>query len=227
MERDRGSATLQRYVIKRVADGQYGNELRMPERVCTPCPFMDFSSDSIQTLSVTCEKTKNSRVILLRQHWIDTPCTPGAYVHVIGDFDRYGQCIVDNAQNMLILHPDHLISSTVVGDSFTCIRKSVLQDRVKATSDPNQSLVYGHILHEIFQEALRYNGWDDDFMDKTIRSTVTNHLEAIYEINIEHAAAVDQLKGRITDLQAWARIFVAAKPKVSFMEVRLYTSDLT
>ena len=152
--------------------------------------------------------------MILRQAWIQSPCSPESFVHVIGQFDRYGQCVIDNQQNLLILHPDHLISSTVVGDSFTCTRKAVLQDRVKATSDPNQSTIYGHLLHEIFQEAMRANQWDDDFMAVTIDALATQYLETLFEIQIEHAVAVEQLKARVTDLQAWAEIFISAKPKV-------------
>ena len=161
-----------------------------------------------------CERTKTSKVILLRQAWIESPCTPGSYIHVVGDFDRLGQCIIDNTNNLLVLHPDHLISSTVVGDSFTCIRKAVLQDRVKATSDPNQATVYGHMLHEIFQEAMRANQWDDNFMTTLIETIATRYLETLYEINVQHITAVEQLKARAADLQAWAHIFVSAKPKV-------------
>ena len=173
----------------------------------------------VQVLCVQCEQTKSFRVVLLRQLWADTPCSPGACVHVVGEFDHRGQCIIDNAQNLLILHPDHLISATVVGDSFTCIRKAVLQDRVKATSEANQSIVYGHILHEIFQEALRANQWDDDFMTELIQRVATKHLEALFEVNIEHPIAVEQLKARAVDLQAWAEIFVAAKPKVCSIQL--------
>lgn len=116
----------------------------------------------------------------------------------------------------MILHPDHLISSTVVGDSFTCTRKAVLQDRVKATSDANQSTIYGHMLHEIFQEAMRDNRWDDEFMATTIETLATQYLETLFEVQIEHAVAVEQLKARANELQGWAEIFVSAKPKVGF-----------
>ncbi|KAL9126579.1 MAG: hypothetical protein Q9217_004393 [Psora testacea] len=132
---------------------------------------------------------------------------------IVRRFDRYGQCVVDNTQNLLILHPDNLISSTVVGDSFTCIRKAVLQDRVKATSDANQATVYGHMLHEIFQDVLRANKWDDEFMTARIEIIVTRYLEALFEINIERGMAVEQLKARVRDLQIWAKIFIAASPK--------------
>lgn len=136
-------------------------------------------------------------------------------MHVVGGFDRYGQCLVDNSQNLLILHPDHLISSTVVGDSFTCTRKAVLQDRVKATSNPNQAMIYGNMLHEIFQEALKANRWDDDFMSTLIEQTCSRFLESLFEISIEQVMAADQLKARAKDLQAWAAIFVSMRPKVS------------
>ena len=90
----------------------------------------------------------------------------------------------------------------------------MLQDRVKATSDANQATLYGHLLHEIFQEALRANRWDDDFMSALIDTVTTRHLETLFEINVDHTTAVEQLKARAADLQAWAAIFVSAKPKV-------------
>jgi len=123
--------------------------------------------------------------------------------------------VVDNLQNLLVVHPDHLISTTVVGDSFTCIRKSVLQDRIKATSDASQATAYGHMLHEIFQEAMRSNRWDDEFMTSTIETICRRYLETLYEIQLEMPLAAEQLKARAADLQAWAEIFVSAKPNVS------------
>lgn len=90
----------------------------------------------------------------------------------------------------------------------------MLQDRVKATSDANQSTIYGHMLHEIFQEAMRANRWDDEFMATTIETLATQYLETLFEVQIEHAVAVEQLKARANELQGWAEIFVSAKPKV-------------
>lgn len=160
------------------------------------------------------EETKLGKAIFLRQAWLETPCHPESYVHLIGDFDRLGQCVVDNTQNLLILHPDHLISSTVVGDSFTCTRKAVLEARVKATSDANQATLYGHLLHEIFQEALRANKWDDGFMTSLIERIATRSLESLFELQIELPIAIEQLRARAVDLQTWAEIYVAAKPRV-------------
>lgn len=167
-------------------------------------------------LSVQGDSLKLSKAVILRQHWTDTPCLTGFYISVIGEFDRYGQCIVDNTQNLLILHPDHLTSATVVGDSFTCMRKAVLGDRVKATSDASQGTLYGHMLHEIFQESLRVNRWDDEWMASCIEKVASHHLEGLFELSIESSLAVEQLKARSVDLQAWAQIFISETPKVGF-----------
>ena len=172
------------------------------------------STDSEKVLLVQSEKTKQNKVITVRQSWYDSPYSPGSYVHLIGDFDHAGQCVVDESQNLLILHPDHLISATVVADSFSCTRRAVLQDRVKATSEPSEPQIYGHILHEVFQEAMKANRWETEWLTNIVERAATRYLETLFEINVELVKAVDHLKSKVADLQSWAEIFVSAKPKV-------------
>lgn len=167
-----------------------------------------------QVLAVEDEETKMSKAITLRQSWTDTRCTKGSYVHVIGQFSSTGQCVIDDAHNMLILHPDHLISALVVADSFGCIRRAVLQDRVKATSDASPPTVYGTMLHEIFQEALKANTWDKDALTAIIELVVSKHIEDIYQINLSVAHVTDHLLSKMPELQSWAEVFIQASPKV-------------
>ena len=135
-------------------------------------------------------------------------------MHVVGDFDAAGQCAIDDSKHMLILHPDHLISATVVADSFSCTRRAVLQDRAKTTNESSEPQVYGHILHEIFQEAMKANRWDIAWLTELVKFTTSRYLETLFEINVEMARAIDHLLGKIPELQAWAEIFVTARPKV-------------
>ncbi|KIW38094.1 uncharacterized protein PV06_10061 [Exophiala oligosperma] len=159
-------------------------------------------------LSVKDEKTGMLYIVYLRESWYDTRCNKGSYVHIIGNFDRTGQCVVNDAENMIILHPDHLISSTVVGDSFTCTRRAVLQDRVKATGAATQPQVYGHILHEVFGQALCINTWDVDTIRAIIAKILPNYLESLYEINVQMQDAAEYLLGKAPELMAWASVFV-------------------
>ena len=115
---------------------------------------------------------------------------------------------------MLILHPDHLVSSTAVADSFGCIRRAVLQDRVKAASDVSAPLVYGTILHEIFQAAMLANRWDRAWLNELIESVTARHLEELYTIKLQVPQAVEYLQSKMGELQAWAKLFVSSQPKV-------------
>ena len=199
-------------------------------------------------------------VIRLRDSWLDSPCRPGDYVHLVGEFtftsgstplcsqsqleedvetvrkansflqasglpvledniatsNGRWECLVDDQHNMMILHPDHLISSTVVADSFGCIRRAVLQDRVKATGDASEAQVYGHVLHEIFQAALAANRWDTAWLHALVDDIVRRyHLDDLYQIHVSVEHAVEHLREKITTFQSWARVFINEEPRVS------------
>ena len=171
-------------------------------------------TDMCQVLLIQADGSKVTRTVHLRGAWYDTPAHADSYVHVIGQFSPKGQCIVDDARNLLILHPDQLISATVVADSFGCLRRAVLQDRVKATSEASAPLVYGTILHEVFQEALLANQWDLAFLSRVITNITEKHMEDLYTIKVGLAAAREHLQSKMTELSYWAKAFVSSQPNV-------------
>lgn len=168
------------------------------------------------------EKTKVENTIVLRESWYDTMVTEGDHLHLIGSFDSAGQCIVDNARNMIILHPDFLVSCTVVADSFSCTRKAVMQDRVKAAGDITKPMIYGNILHALFQSALEANDFSTAFLSAGIDKLVIGHLESLYILHEQAPVATEYLQSKLGLLQDWAKTFLAVKPKVrdSFSNMR-------
>jgi DNA replication ATP-dependent helicase Dna2 len=150
----------------------------------------------------------------LRQSWFDTPCSPKSYVHIIGQFDYTGQCIVDNAQNMIILHPDHLISATSVADSFGCLRRAVLQDRVKATGQASPPMFYGTLIHEIFQEALKLNAWDLETLEGILTSLLPRCYESMVELSLNTNQIREYLTPKLLEMGSWANLFVQKIPQV-------------
>lgn len=171
----------------------------------------------MQVLFVQEERTEQKRVITLRESWFDSPCSKGSYIHLIGDFDRSGQCIVDDMSNMIILHPDHLISATVVAESFTCQRRAVLQDRVKTAVEANKPQVYGYMLHEIFQEAMKANRWDLDWLKSIIENILEKYVEGLYEIHVDFLEAKYYLLSKMPALRSWAGLFLRSQPSVCFL----------
>lgn len=172
------------------------------------------SLHSSQVLLVQDEKTQQKKVIILRESWFDTPCTKNSYIHLIGDFDAAGQCIVDNSSNMIILHPDHLISATVVADSISCQRRAVLQDRIKVFGELGKPQVFGNIFHEVFQEAMKANKWDLDWLRTTVENILVRYVDNLYAIHMSMSDAVEFVMSKMPDLKAWAAVFLKAKPTV-------------
>ncbi|KAJ5133684.1 hypothetical protein N7526_005049 [Penicillium atrosanguineum] len=172
-------------------------------------------TQSEQVLSVEDEKTRAHKIIVLRESWFDTPCSKDSYIHLVGDFDLSGQCVVDNTNHMLILHPDHLISATVVADSIDCQRRAVLQDRVKAFGQLEKPQAFGVFFHEVFQEALQANKWDLGSLRLLVESVMRKHIEELYSINMSVAEAVEEIMGKIPTVQAWADVFLRATPQAN------------
>ncbi|KAG5980101.1 hypothetical protein E4U55_004396 [Claviceps digitariae] len=191
--------TIQRYLITSVLVGEFVDKYGVTR--------------SEKILIIQADGSKVTRTVHLRGAWFDTPAHTDSYVHVIGSFSARGQCIVDDAENLLILHPDQLISSTVVADSFGCMRRAVLQDRVKATSEASPPLVYGTMLHEIFQEALLMNKWDIPFLSSVIDRICDKHVEDLYTIKVGLPSAKEHLLSKMTELSYWAKTFVSPQPR--------------
>ncbi|SPJ77189.1 related to DNA helicase [Fusarium torulosum] len=191
--------TIQRYLVTNVLEGEFTDQYghARPEKI----------------LLIQADTSKDIKTVLLRGSWFDTPAHAESYVHIIGDFTARGQCIIDDAQNLLILHPDQLISATVVADSFGCMRRAVLQDRVKATSPPTPPLIYGTMLHEIFQEALLANKWDLPFLCGVIDRITEKHVEDLYTIKVGIPSAREHLQSKMTELSYWAGSFVSSQAK--------------
>ncbi|KAI1848956.1 hypothetical protein JX266_005384 [Neoarthrinium moseri] len=190
---------IQRYLVTKVLQSEFLDD--------------NGRSFSEKILFVQVDRSNVMKTIHLRGDWVETPVSDKAFVHVIGVFEPTGQCIIDNNHNILILHPDQLISATVVADSFTCMRRAVLQDRVKATSEASAPLVYGTLLHEIFQEAMMTNDWSMSFLDSLILKITEKHVEDLYKIKVSMNDAREHLRSKMTELRCWASAFVSDKPK--------------
>ncbi|KAJ5779458.1 Dna2/Cas4 domain of unknown function DUF83 [Penicillium paradoxum] len=168
-----------------------------------------------QGLLVEDEKTRGRKTIILRESWFDTPCSKDSYIHLIGDFNAAGICVVDNSKNMIILHPDHLISATVVADSIDCQRRAVLQDRVKVIGPLERPQAFGVFFHEVFQEALKANEWDMDSLKTLVETVMGRHIEELYSIQMSIPEAVEYLMSRMPAVVDWADMFLHLKPQAN------------
>lgn len=136
----------------------------------------------------------------------------GDLIHVICPNPREKIIVVDNKQNLLIIHPDTLISSTAVSDSFICVRRAVLRDRIRDTADYNEALVHGEIMHKVFQSLIPSGDFSLGRVKAEMRRIVMASVEELYAIDQSEEKVLLILERYIPGMQAWAATYLTAEP---------------
>lgn len=170
-------------------------------------------ADQIKVLDCSADGRDGVYRINLRYDWSQTEVHIHDYVNLLGEFDDSRTCDVDFEKNFIILHPDTLISSTHVADGINCLRKAVLEDRVKAANDYTPDLVYGSILHELFQLSLSANKFTQEFLMSKIDDMLIKYLDKLYSIDLEVDVAKSNLLEKFPSFIDWAQKYVVARPQ--------------
>jgi len=116
---------------------------------------------------LTCVDSKGSKVpVILRNPWVYLDIYEGDIIHIIEgknfankrllSQDKDPQTLLEN-DNLLIVHPDILLSATTIGSSTKCLRCSVINNLFQdVRNEQSISMTIGNIVHELLQDAFRY-----------------------------------------------------------------------
>ncbi|KAF9625151.1 hypothetical protein IFM89_019365 [Coptis chinensis] len=108
---------------------------------------------------------------------------PGDTINVIGEFDGQRKCVVDHESNLVIVHPDILVSGTRVAASFGCPRRSVLDERLKCNEHSTAALI-GTLLHQIFQAGLLREHPTKDYLEEYAKIVLHKNIESMYACGV-------------------------------------------
>ena len=120
---------------------------------------------------------------------------------------------MDNSVGFMVLHPDTLISGTVVSDSISCIRRSVLSNRVKFATDRSTALLYGCMLHEVFQMGL-LGGFEEEKVEEYAREVIGKSMEDLWCLGESESVALAQLQEMVPRFREWASSYLGDSPSV-------------
>ncbi|XP_065006281.1 DNA replication ATP-dependent helicase/nuclease JHS1-like isoform X1 [Musa acuminata AAA Group] len=133
----------------------------------------------LKVLRLLNEQSGQERILHLCDEWFYSLIGPGDTISVVGDFDEMGRCIVDHAENLIIVYPDILLSGTRVASSFTCSRRAVLDERLKSSEHFSAALL-GTLLHQIFQAGLLKEFPSRQFLEEYAGMVLQKNIENIY-----------------------------------------------
>jgi hypothetical protein len=197
------------------------DELDRLEKICSPkdinssCMRNDINANIVQGH------------MYLRGEWFYAPCHVGDVVHLCslsGDYATDVSALPvllhshhsddDDDDLMLVLHPDELISPTIVSDAVQCPRLAVLKMRLGSTGLSSKSAVYGILRHELFQRCITSRDASHKSAALYTRQIIRENSEALIGCGItdrgdafsEIIKTLPQVQRFLTEYTAWKDI---------------------
>ncbi|KAK3084107.1 hypothetical protein FSP39_008260 [Pinctada imbricata] len=138
------------------------------------------------------------RTCILGGFWSDTHVFEGDIVHILANFDEGGVCNITDKEGLIIVNPDLLLSGTTVVSSVFCMRKLGIDKG-------NVQMLYGSIIHQVFQQVLRKQIFEEDKILKEAEETVKQlkFLHDMYGSNVIESEVLEEIKKYIPPLQKW------------------------
>ncbi|KAK1273977.1 hypothetical protein QJS04_geneDACA012087 [Acorus gramineus] len=171
----------------------------------------------VKVLRLLNELSGQERALHLCDEWFHTIIGPGDTVIVIGEFDKYGKCVIDRESNLVIVHPDILLSGTRVAASFSCARRAVLDERLKSTEHSTSALI-GTLLHQIFQAALLKDLPTREFLETYAGVVIKKNIENLYACGVNEKDFYTMLIDVIPRILNWLRCYKVSQDSAPCVE---------
>ncbi|KAG2574315.1 DNA replication ATP-dependent helicase/nuclease JHS1-like isoform X2 [Panicum virgatum] len=161
----------------------------------------------VKVLRLLNEHSGKECAVHLLDEWFHSLVGPGDTVNVIGEFSDQGKCIVDHDNNLVIVHPELLISGTRVASSFHCPRRSVLDDRLKSNEYSTSALI-GTLLHQVFQAGLLEGAPSQQFLELQAKEVLIKNIESLYACEVNESNLYSTLIEAIPKILNWLKCFL-------------------
>ncbi|KAG8082955.1 hypothetical protein GUJ93_ZPchr0014g47069 [Zizania palustris] len=161
----------------------------------------------VKVLRLLNEHQGKEYAVHLHDEWFHSLIGLGDTVSVIGEFTDQGICIVDHANNLVIVHPELLISGTRVASSFHCPRRSVLDDRLKSNEYSTSALI-GTLLHQVFQAGLLEDVPSRQFLEQQANEVLLKNIESLYACGASESNTHKLLIEAIPKILNWYKCFM-------------------
>jgi DNA replication ATP-dependent helicase Dna2 len=146
------------------------------------------------------EKEFGDGWIFLRGEWYHTQVEAQDVIHLCSLSGRYKtdqtalpvilhtnapQGSDPNDDLFLILHPDTLVTPTIVSETITCSRRAILRWKIGSTGISNSAALYGTMRHRLFEECLHHDSFSREFAEVRVLKIVRQNAENLLALGIK------------------------------------------
>jgi DNA replication ATP-dependent helicase Dna2 len=143
----------------------------------------------------------------------------GDVLNIVGPFDisPNGQktITVTTLENLLIHHPDTLLTPSLLASAPNCQRRPLVTALVRALSPPTPALVYGTVLHDVFQQCLRERRWDAPWIEARVDTALSMVFGDLVRAGVTLSVAKDEILRRAAGVETFGERYIGDHPKVT------------
>ncbi|KAG6615752.1 DNA2-like helicase [Phytophthora cinnamomi] len=157
---------------------------------------------------------------VLTEDWYDVLVEAGDTVNIVfteqdrsGVFSQDGPKIpagrhssriqVDNMLNVVVVHPDILVSPTRVTTSFGCLRRAVLQETLAVSGTTGEKAFLGTLKHDLFEYAVRNGLCSTEGLFQEAKRIVHSNILGLVECGLNEEKAFLELQRVIEGYCSW------------------------
>ena len=148
-------------------------------------------------------------VVYLRGEWYHTHLQNGDIIHICslsGQFRTDVEALPlllhtvfptgsDQDDLMLIVHPDMLLTPTVISETVSCSRRAVLKNRLGSTGLTTRAPLFGTMRHQLFEATMKEKEFHIEFIRKQVSEIVRDNAEGLLACDISpHEAELELIK---------------------------------
>ncbi|KAI0056156.1 Dna2-domain-containing protein [Artomyces pyxidatus] len=163
------------------------------------------------------DPTREARSIILRDDWVHTDIHTGDTLNIIGAFwpSPTGPPFIalTTQENLLIHHPDVLLTPSTLASAPHCVRRPILSSMLRSSTPWTPALVYGNVLHEVFQRCLREKRWDVPWIEARVDEALRSDLGQLVRTGVTVDVARTEILKRAKGVGVFGERYIASKPK--------------
>ncbi|XP_032526512.2 DNA replication ATP-dependent helicase/nuclease DNA2 [Danaus plexippus] len=172
------------------------------------CKILDIIKHP-QSFEIILKNNINNRgTVFIEGNWLNTYLQTGDIVSILASRDSSGRFRINNTQGLLVLRPDHLISSTSVVSGVFCRRKAVLQERWKGIDSASVTMTIGTLVHEMVQRALTQKISNVPQIKVLCENIIKESIEMLFDAGITEADVRTNMQVYLEPLAEFMQMYV-------------------
>ncbi|OQS04656.1 DNA2-like helicase [Thraustotheca clavata] len=140
--------------------------------------------------------------VVMADDWFDTPIQVGDAFNFIWTAEITSTLIANNSANLIILHPDILVSPTSVTSSLGCARRAVLQKTLSLNQSSGPSALVGVLKHELFERALNSGLYSIPYLIEQSKDIIQQNLLKCLEAGLTGQQVAEEMKASFQSIHS-------------------------